>query len=213
MEKEPLGRMRKQLDEAVRVLGSGGVVAFPTDTVYGLGAFLDCDTAIEKVFHIKGRSSQKALPVLIDGLSRLDEIVSEVTPVARELMLKYWPGALTLIFKKSKNIADLVTGGNNTVAVRWPDHPVPVQMIKMSGRLICGTSANLTGHKNLHDAQSVKFQLGNLVDYILDTGPAPSGIESTIIDVSTAMPKLVREGKIDVRIIERIFKSSGGSNE
>ena len=187
---------RVELERGVQALRDGGVVAFPTDTLYGLGADVLNTAALQKVFDIKERPAGLALPVLIDSLEQFETVAAEVTPVAKALTGKYWPGPLTLIVSKAERVPDLLTAGASTVAVRVPDHPIPRALARMFGGPITGTSANRSGEDDLKSVEQLKTQLGPKVDYVVAAGPAPVGTASTIIDITGDIPKLIRQGVV-----------------
>ena len=199
--------LAEQITAAVETLVSGGVVAFPTDTVYGLGAvYNNCD-AIRRIYSIKGRSRTKALPLIIADYHQLEEITSSISNCARLLMQAFWPGALTLVLPRSGNVADDITGGLNTVAVRMPNHPVPLALAGRVGCAICATSANISGRKSSASVDEVKNQLGSLVDYIIYCQAAGCGTPSTLVDATGEIPKILREGGIAFEQINRICKT------
>jgi len=177
-------------------LKSGGVVVLPTDTLYGLAADVFNQDALERVFAIKGRESDLALPVLITDWAMVAVVAENKSDLAQRLAKKYWPGPLTLVLPKLPGVSCLVTAGRDTVAVRSPNHPVPQRLITQLGRPITGTSANLSGEPNPRSLDEVRRQLGNSVDYIISYGPVPTGTASTIVDLTNGLPKLIREGAI-----------------
>ncbi len=185
-----------RIQKAVDTLNRGGVVAFPTDTLYGLGADIFNAAAIESVFEIKERPGGLALPVLIDGWDQLEMVAEDVPPGAKALTERYWPGALTLVVKKTKQVSDRVTAGASTVAVRVPDHPVPRAIARLLGGPITGTSANINGQPDPRTIGELESQIGGRVDYLVTTGPAPQGTASTIVDITGTSPKLLREGAV-----------------
>lgn len=186
---------------AVDILRQGGLVAFPTDTVYGLGASMGSDKALERVYEVKRRPRDQALPLLLAEASDLTKVAHQVPELAWRLAECFWPGALTLVLLKSTTVPRLVSG-TASVAVRVPDHPVPRALARGLGLPVTGTSANLSGLPSPATAQEVADQLGASVDLILDGGPCRAGIESTIIDL-TSEPLLLREGAIALGDIER----------
>ncbi len=200
---EPLSH---EIDEAVRCLRAGGVVAFPTDTLYGLGADVFNPVALDKVFAVKGRSSGLALPVLIESWEQLDRLTSNVPAKARVLADAFWPGPLTLVMNKASEVPDRLTAGAPTVAVRLPGHPVARAILQRFGGPITGTSANLSGEPDPMTLAELKGLLGDSVDYIMTCGPAPQGIASTIVDITTEPPTLIREGAIPFRKIAEIWQ-------
>src|SRR5450759_626915 len=184
MEDQLPAKIRKQIEKAVEILRKGGVVAFPTDTVYGLGTGIYNEAGIKRVFEIKKRSTGVALPVLLADASQLHEVAKELPASAWKLIKEFMPGGLTLIVYRSRVVSDLITAGGDTVAVRIPDHPVPRALIKGIGMPIVGTSANISGKPTLISAEDVRRELGDSVDLVIDAFPAPNGKESTVVDVA-----------------------------
>ncbi len=172
------------------------MVAFPTDTVYGLGAAIGSARAVERVYAIKQRPANLAVPVLIPGAEDMTTVAIDISPLAWCLAKRFWPGALTLILKRSANVPGAVAAGSDTVGVRVPGHPVALALIQGAGEPLTGTSANLSGLPPARTAAEVRAQLGLTVDYVIDAGPPPGGIESTIVDATGTVPIIVREGAI-----------------
>ena len=195
-----------ELEEAVRSLNSGGVVVFPTDTLYGLGADVFSLAALQRIFSIKGRRADLALPVLVAGLDQVEAVAQPMSAQAQRLAERFWPGPLTLVMPRSPDLPGLVTGGADTVAVRMPGHPVPLELARRLGRPITGTSANRSGQPDLLDLSALENQLGNLVDHIIQTGPVPAGTASTIVNVTGDTPQLLRGGAIS---LEEILEAAG----
>jgi L-threonylcarbamoyladenylate synthase len=195
-----------ELEEAVRSLNSGGVVVFPTDTLYGLGADVFSLAALQRIFSIKGRRADLALPVLVAGLDQVEAVAQPMSAQAQRLAERFWPGPLTLVRRRSPDLPGLVTGGADTVAVRMPGHPVPLELARRLGRPITGTSANRSGQPDLLDLSALENQLGNLVDHIIQTGPVPAGTASTIVNVTGDTPQLLRGGAIS---LEEILEAAG----
>jgi len=193
-----------QIEKGVAVLKEGGVIAFPTDTVYGIGACISNEPAVKRIFDIKKRPLEMALPVLVADVEQMEKVANRLPMLACRLVEHFLPGALTLILPKSEEVPDIVTGSGKTVAVRIPDHPVPIALIKGLGEPITGTSANKSGDKSSTTALEVKRSLGDSVDFIIDGGESPGTKESTIIDFSGEKPKMVREGAIKRSEIEII---------
>jgi L-threonylcarbamoyladenylate synthase len=196
--------------QGISLLKGGGVVAFPTDTVYGLGAAIDRPAAIDRIYTIKERPGDLALPVLLGDISRLDTVAAEVTDTARRLAAEFWPGALTLIVRKSDRVPDAVTAGAVTVAVRVPDHPVPLALVQGCGVPVSGTSANLSGHPSPRTAAEVRAQLGDRIDLVIDGGACPGGRESTIVDVTGPVPVVRRVGAIPLEKLQRVCPETTG---
>jgi len=192
------------LQHAAQVLRAGGLVAIPTETVYGLGADASNAEAVAKVFAAKGRPTFDPLIVHLASVEQLGDVVAEVPPAAEKLMQAYWPGPLTLLFCKQAVIPDLVTAGLETVAVRIPSHPLALELLKSAGIPIAAPSANKFGSISPTTAQHVADQLGDNVDYILDGGPCSVGLESTIVSCLTEQPEVLRLGGLSVEQIEAV---------
>jgi L-threonylcarbamoyladenylate synthase len=192
-----------KLDEALQVLQFGGVVVFPTDTLYGLGANVFSEQALRRVYAVKGRQTGLGLPVFVAEWEQVRYVVGDVTGLGGHLAQMFWPGPLTLVFLRSRMVSDLVTGGRDTVAVRMPDHWVPRELASRLGGAITGTSANRSGKANVRTVEEVEVQLGQDVDYIVRCGPAPSGEASTLVDVTGKVPLLLRKGALP---FDRIMK-------
>ena len=179
-----------------QVILQGGVAAFPTETFYGLGADARNEEALQKIFQIKGREENKPLLLLIADRDWLSGLVRNIPPAAGRLMEKFWPGPLTLVFEASPRLSALLTGGTGTVGVRLSPHPVAQALIRAVGRAITATSANLSGQPSASVAAEVFRALGNRVDAILDGGQTPGGLGSTVLDVSSPAPRIIRRGVI-----------------
>jgi L-threonylcarbamoyladenylate synthase len=179
-----------------RVILQGGVAAFPTETFYGLGADARNEEALQKIFQIKGREENKPLLLLIGDRDWLSGLVRNLPPVAGRLMEKFWPGPLTLVFEASPRLSALLTGGTGTVGVRLSPHPVAQTLIQAVGRAITATSANLSGQPSASVAAEVFRALGNRVDAILDGGQTAGGLGSTVLDLSSPAPRIIRQGVI-----------------
>ena len=179
-----------------QVLLQGGVAAFPTETFYGLGADARNEEALQKIFQIKGREENKPLLLLIGDRDWLSGLVRNIPPLAGRLMEKFWPGPLTLVFEASPRVSALLTGGTGTVGVRLSPHPVAQALIQAVGRAITATSANLSGQPSASIAAEVFRALGNRVDAILDGGQTAGGLGSTVLDVSSPSPRIIRTGVI-----------------
>ena len=197
--------IEKQIKQAVTILKNGGVVAYPTDTVYGLGACMTDINAVDRIFQVKGRPKGMALPVLLADFKQIAEIVTAVTPAAKRLADEFFPGALTIILPKSEYVPDIITGGGRTVAFRIPNHPVPLALVKGLGRPIVGTSANLSGQPSALTAAEVSNQIGDKIDMVIDGGKCPGGIESTVIDLSGEKPVIRRQGAISIEKLRKIL--------
>ena len=196
--------IKKQIKSGIAILVDGRLVAFPTDTVYGLGACFDNLAAVEMVYKVKKRPYNMGLPLLVADESQISEVVEYIPHNARLLIQKFMPGGLTLVMPRAKSVPDIVTGGSETVAVRIPAHPVPIALIKGVGKPIIGTSANISGKPSALTAGEVRLQFGDELHLIIDDGRCEGGGESTIVDVTGDVPRLLREGAISRAEIERV---------
>ncbi len=169
----------------------------PTDTVYALTADVFSLAAVERVFAIKLRPPGLALPVLVSCWDQGELVARDATGTARQLAGRYWPGPLTLILPKAAGLPDRVTGGRDTDAVRMPAHQAPLALATKLERPITGTSANRSGQQDLLTVEAIEAELGGEVDYIMRSGPSPAGIPSTVIDITSGNPRLVRAGALD----------------
>ena len=193
------------VEEAARTLRGGGLVAFPTETVYGLGARADDAAALERVFAAKGRPRTHPLIVHIDRAEELLAWAAEIPPAARRLADVLWPGPLTLVLKRRAGVLDAVTGGRETVAVRVPRHPMALAMIRAAGVGIAAPSANRFGRVSPTCAAHVRDEGLEGEIALLDGGPCEIGLESTIVDVSGGAPTLLRAGGVDVETLEEVL--------
>ena len=192
------------IEQAGQILKQGGLVAFPTETVYGLGANGLDAAACKKIYQAKGRPSDNPLILHIAKKQSLYDIVKEVSPNAEKLMEAFWPGPLTMVFQKKDCVPYEITGGLETVAVRFPSHAVACGGIEAAGVPIAAPSANVSGKPSPTRASHVIFDLNGKVDMILDGGSAEVGLESTIIDVSQSIPVLLRPGAVTKEMIEQV---------
>lgn len=190
------------LQQACRILQQGGLVAFPTETVYGLGGDALRPEAATKIYAAKGRPSDNPLIVHIADIGALEDIAEEVSATARRLAQSFWPGPLTMIFPKKGKVPEATTGGLATVAVRMPEHPVAAALIRQSGVYIAAPSANASGRPSPTKAEHVWEDLGGRIDMILDGGMVGIGLESTIVDMSTQTPVILRPGAITKEMLE-----------
>jgi len=192
------------LAEAVDVLRHGGVVAYPSDTVYGLGAAASDARAVERVFVVKDRDAEKALSLLLADAADLAPLCSDVPLLARVFAQRYWPGPLTLVLRRSPSFESAALGGGDTVAVRVPDHAFLRELIRALGEPITGTSANRSGRAACRSAQEVEQELGDAVELIMDGGPSAAGRESTVVSLTGSLPLVLREGAIGRADIDRL---------
>lgn len=203
----------RTMESATRILRDGGVVAFPTDTVYGLGAHALLEPAVARIFRVKGRPAHLPLPLLLADISEMSSVAEEVPPLAWRLAARFWPGGLTLVLPRASRVPALVSGGASSIAVRVPAHPVPRALVRGLGAPIIGTSANLSTQPSPVTARQVEEQLGDAVDLIIDGGPCPGGVESTVLDLTGSEPGILREGAVSRRELEKALSevSAGGS--
>jgi L-threonylcarbamoyladenylate synthase len=203
LEKSPLS-IQQQVDRGISILKQGGIVAFPTDTVYGLGACANINQAVERVYRIKERPRNMALPLLLPDISKINEVAEFVPQIVWLLAHNFLPGALTVVLPKSKSVPDIITAGGGTVAIRIPAHPIPVAIAQGLGAPIVGTSANLSGKPSSLTADEVYSQFGNKIDLVIDGGQCPGGKESTVVDVTGETPVVLREGAISREELKRV---------
>ncbi len=194
-----------QIRRAVDILRAGGLVAFPTETVYGLGADASSAQAVRRIFAVKGRPADHPLIVHLAPGAELTRWVRELPPAARALADHFWPGPLTLILPRARGVIDEVTGGQDTVGVRVPSHPVARALLEAFGGGLAAPSANRFGRISPTTARHVLDELGDRVDLILEGGACEVGIESTIIDLSSGAPVLLRPGRIAKAEIEALL--------
>ena len=191
-----------QIERAARVLREGGLVAFPTETVYGLGADASNASALARIFAVKGRPASHPLIVHLAGAHALSEWARDVPDVARQLAERFWPGPLTMILVRAPGVLDAVTGGQDSVGLRVPSHPVAQALLRAFGGGVAAPSANRFGRVSATTADHVRDELGDRVDLVLDGGACPVGIESTIVDLTRGIPVLLRPGRITAQEIE-----------
>jgi L-threonylcarbamoyladenylate synthase len=194
----------ERVREAADVLANGGLVAFPTETVYGLGANAFDEEAVRRVYAAKGRPSDNPMIVHIARASDISQLTDIITPDSVRLADRFWPGPLTMVFKKSDAVPDVVTGGLDTVAVRLPDHPAAVEFIRAAGVPVAAPSANISGRPSPTKAEHVIRDLDGKVDCILAGDDCRVGIESTVVDLTTDTPTVLRPGIIsayDISIV------------
>ena len=201
---KPIIDIRQQIESGITILRRGGLIAYPTDTVYGLGASMSLPQSVARIYEVKGRPRSLPLPLLLADVSQIAEVAGEVPLSAWCFINSFFPGALTLILPKAASVPAIITGGGNSVAVRVPDHPVPLALIKGLGSPIVGTSANISGRPSPLTAEEVYAQLGDKVDLIIDGGLCPGGRESTIVDVTGETPVIRREGAISIEELRRV---------
>jgi len=193
----------ENLKKGAEILRKGGLVAFPTETVYGLGANVFLPQAVARIFEVKRRPHFDPLIVHISHHEMVSRLFREIPPLAEVLMEKFWPGPLTLVLPKKEEVPDIVTAGLPTVAVRMPDNPVALKLIEWADTPVAAPSANRFGHLSPTQAEEVAFDLGEGVDLILDGGKTKIGVESTVIMIERERVFLLRPGGLSVEEIEK----------
>lgn len=197
------------LRHAVDVLNHGGLVVFPTDTVYGLGALPSRADFVERLYVVKGRDSAKAIAVLIGRVEELAKVSIDPGETAMQLARRFWPGPLTIIVPRHPDLPDILSP-KRTIGVRMPDHPVALRLLQLTGPLAV-TSANLSGKENTTTVEEVLAQLDSRVHLVLDGGKTPGGLPSTVVDCTGSELEILRQGPISKEVIES-YLSSGQAN-
>ena len=192
------------ISQAAEILKQGGIVAFPTDTVYGLGAICTDEEAVKKIFAAKGRDEGKPLSILVSSIEQAEKIALEIPEKARRLMKKYWPGALTIVLRKRPEISDIVSAEKDTIGIRMPDSRMTVALLEAAGMPLAAPSANTSGKRSSVSADDVICDLSGKVDMILDGGICPVGISSTVVDLTGEKPLILREGIITKSMIDEV---------
>jgi len=200
-----MGVLQREIEKGVKILQKGGVIAFPTDTVYGLGADAFNSTAVERIYEIKNRPKHRQLPLLIADVERLVTLADPIPEIAWFLARRFWPGGLTLVLPKADSLPAYLAPGP-TIAVRVPNHPVCLALIQRLGNPIIGTSANISGQPAALTAEEVGQQLGGKIDFIINGGKCPGGKESTVVDVTHESPIILRQGLIPSHKIDKAYK-------
>lgn len=193
------------IHQAAQIIRNGGIVAFPTETVYGLGADAFNPLAVARIFEVKRRPYFDPLIVHVAHPADMKNLVKEIPSNAKKLTERFWPGPLTVVLLKDENIPEIVTAGLSTVAIRMPSHPMALSLIKESKCPIAAPSANPFGYLSPTTAEHVRDQLGDQVDLILDGGPCPVGVESTIVSFLEERPRLLRPGGVSLEEIESVI--------
>lgn len=201
---DPESPQPERIEEAARVIREGGLVVFPTDTVYGLGADAFNEEAVGRVFEVKRRSRDKPLSILVADFSEIESLVEETPPQALALAGCFWPGALTLLFRAGCKVSSLLTSGSNKVGIRIPDDKIALALIKAVGSPIIGSSANLSGRPEPLGAEDAGLELEGSVELIIDGGKVRLGRPSTVIDISESPIRILRWGVISRARIESL---------
>jgi len=202
---EKMDMLRQEIEKGVKILQKGGVIAFPTDTVYGLGADAFNASAVDRIYYVKNRPKHRQLPLLIADVGQLPVLANPIPEIAWFLARRFWPGGLTLVLTKKGSVPVHLAPGP-TIAVRVPDHLVCRAIIQHLGNPIIGTSANISEQPVALTAEEVEQQLGGKIDFIIDGGKCPGGKESTVVDVTYEAPMILRRGIIPSHEIDKAYK-------
>ena len=200
-----MGAPQQEIGRGVKILQKGGVIAFPTDTVYGLGADAFNSTAVERIYKIKNRPTHRQFPLLIADVEQLTTLAKPIPEIAWFLVRRFWPGGLTLVLPKTYSLPNHLASGT-TIAVRVPNHPVCLALIQNLGGPIIGTSANISGQPAVLTAEEAGQQLKGKIDFIINGGRCPGGKESTVVDVTNNAPVILRQGIILSHEIDEVYK-------
>ena len=211
--KKTLRLTSDDLDRAAALLGRGGLVALPTETVYGLAADSLNSQAVESIYAAKGRPEQKPLSVLLTGMDMVEQVCEMIPPLAYRLAAEFWPGPLTMVLKSRGTVPPVVTAGGNTLGVRCPDHPLTLDVIHRLGRPLAAPSANLSGQPSPKTAQAVLEGLDGSIDGVLDGGACTVGVESTIVDLTGPEVHILRQGGLPAAEITRVAATLAGERE
>ena len=195
------------LTKAAQILLGGGIIAYPTETFYGLGADATNEKAIQKIFAIKGRNFKNPIALIIGQTDDIYPLVQNVPQAAQKLMAAFWPGALTIVFSAADNVSPMITAGSGKIGLRVSSHPGAQGIVQKLKRPLTATSANLSGAPECISAADVSSQLGDKIDAIIDLGNTPGTKGSTIIDVTTTPPAILREGAISRKTIEKYIEA------
>lgn len=198
------------LQPAADVLERGGVIAYPTETVYGLGADIYNKAAVERIYQIKERSSGKPLSVLLSSQEDVYSICSDIPDFARWLMQRYWPGPLTLVFKASTGLPEHMAGPGGTIGVRVTSHPIIEALMKLYRKPITTTSANFSGQPPAVRGRDVERMLGKHIDLLIDAGICPGRVPSTVLDATGSEPVVLRQGDITIEQITNCLQGNDG---
>jgi L-threonylcarbamoyladenylate synthase len=202
---DPVQPEAEIIAEAAAVIKQGGVIAFPTRCLYGLGADALNPDAVERMIQIKQRPEDKPILVLIDTRNRLESLVTHIPPAADAIMEAFWPGRVTLVFEARNMLAVQLTAQTGKIGVRLPGHPAASALVKHVKGPVTGTSANLSGRAGCHRARDLEPQIAGQLDLILDAGTLMAGVGSTVVDVTVDPPRILREGQVTANdILSRI---------
>ncbi|MCK4336675.1 MAG: threonylcarbamoyl-AMP synthase [Candidatus Aminicenantes bacterium] len=195
-----------QIEKIVRILKKDGVIVFPTETFYGLGASCFSSVAVNKIYDLKGRDRQKPLSVVIADLEMLDGITAHIPPVVERIVEEFWPGPLTLILAGGSHLPSILLGPKKTIGVRLPAHAWLRELVRTAGFPLTATSANLAGEKEISDPCDVIDVFSGKVEMIVDAGPTTGGLPSTVLDLTLKKPQILREGAVSASNLQMYLK-------
>ncbi len=193
------------IQRAVILIKQGGMIAFPTRCLYGLGADAFNAAAVDRVFQLKQRPPQKPILILIDRRIQLERLVSHVSKAASRIMDQFWPGRVTLVFEAADTVPHFLTAGSGKIGIRLPGHPVAAALVESLGEPLTGTSANLSGKPGCRRSDDLDPYLVQQLDAVLDAGPLKGGVGSTVVDVTQDIPRVLRQGEISEKEILTLF--------
>ncbi|MBW2636235.1 MAG: threonylcarbamoyl-AMP synthase [Deltaproteobacteria bacterium] len=202
---DPLYPEPSQIEKAMEILKSGGVISYPTETFYGLGADAANEKAIEKIYAIKGREDKKPISIIIGSAQDIDIFAVNISEGSRKLMERFWPGGLTLVFEASPTIPEILTAETGKIGIRYSSHAIAAHLARNLPGGLSATSANISGEKECTSADEVIETLSDRIDALIDGGTTPGGSSSTVVDVSMEPPVILREGIISSSLIDEII--------
>ena len=195
-----------KLDYAASVIMSGGVVAVPTETIYGLAANGLDTAAVEKIYEAKGRPENKPISLFVSDMKNAEMFCTDIPEGAYKLADRFWPGPLTMVLRRRENVPDIITSGGETVGVRCPDNDLTLKLLKMCGVPLTGTSANLSGQPNANDIDEVMAYFDGKIECAVDGGKCTGGIPSTVLDMTCVPPKILRRGGVPKELLEDVLE-------
>jgi L-threonylcarbamoyladenylate synthase len=204
---DPSGDFQNAINKASDILLAGGLVAYPTESFYGLAVDSTNENAIRRLFLLKQRSPCRPLLILIPSIEALDQYVAHIPPIARQLIDEFWPGALTLVFEAGQKVSPLLTAGTDKIGIRLSPHPVATALAQAIGAPITGTSANISGKPACRNAGEVSASFKEWVDLILDGGETKGRVGSTVLDITVDPPKILREGMVQKSDLEKYMSA------
>jgi len=205
---DPENAQKDFIDEAARIIKNGGIIAFPTRSLYGLGTDALNPKAVQKIFEIKRRPLDKPILVLIKDKDSISDIAREIPQSAIRIMDTFWPGNVTIVLEANSDLPEALTAGTGKIGVRFPQHPVASALAKAFGGPLTGTSANISGEQGCSRISDLDFKIKSKLDLILDAGTLKKGKGSTVVDVTLSPPKVLREGEVPAKDIDDLFSIS-----